>query len=130
MGQAKPNIAAARASNVVDFPQRRRSASCLTQRDKQDVAELRTQAGAAGYDRLVIHVVVVNGTPGTTDYVAAYRAGKRWSSWGFARNGKRICSWNALNSADAGTFPSMSEALGEVLLGAAKPRDAESAPGV
>jgi hypothetical protein len=128
MRRAKPNIAAARASNVIQFPQRQRSAFCLTPRDRQDVAELRIRADAAGYDTLMIHVVVVDGTPGTTDYVAAYRAGERWSRWGFARSGNSICSWNALTSADAGTFSSMSEALGEVLLGAAKPRSAESAP--
>jgi len=129
MGRTKANIATARAGNVIDFPQRRRSACCLTPRDKQDVADLRLQAEAAGYDTLMIHVVVVNGLLGTTDYVAAYRAGERWSRWGFARSGKSICSWNALTSDDAGTFSSMSEALGQVLLGAAKPRNAESAPG-
>ncbi len=129
MRRAQPAIATTRASNVIEFPQRRRSACCLTLRDKQDVAALRIQADAAGYDRLTIHVVVVNGTPGTTDYVAAYRAGERWSQWGFARHGKRICSWDALTSADAGTFANMSEALVEVLLGGAKPRNAETAPG-
>jgi hypothetical protein len=119
------NIVNSFQGNVVPFPQRPRTANCLTQQDRQDVADLRNQAAAAGYDCLMIHVVSVSEGCRTTDYVAAYRAGEPWSSWGFARDGRRICSWNALTSVDWGIFASMSEALGSILLGAATPQNAE-----
>jgi len=114
--------------NVVPFPKRHQAANGLTKRDRQDVADLRMQACAAGFDALMIHVVLTNESGGTTDYVAAYRAGETWSSWGFARNNGVVCSWNALTSRDAGSFSSMSEALGCILLGAALPRNAEAQP--
>ncbi len=117
-------------SNVVTFPQRERTANCLTKQDKQDVADLRAQADEAGYDALMIHVVLTGENAGTTDYVAAYRAGEPWSCWSFARSNGMICSWNALNSRDSGTFSSMSEALGCILLGATMLRNAETTPGL
>ena len=119
------NIAQSYRRNVVPFPQRSRTANCLTQQDRQDVADLRNAAAAAGYNALMVHVVSISDDCRTTDYVAAYRTGEPWSSWGFARDGRRICSWNALTSADAGTFSSMSEALGFILLGAATTQNTE-----
>ena len=107
----------ARDSNVVRFPETRRTAQCLTQQDKQDVAAFRDRAAAAGYDSLMIHRTADDGGVGTRDYVTAHWGDEAWSSWGFARNKGVICCWNALTSKDAGTFETMFEALERILTG-------------
>jgi hypothetical protein len=111
------NSAPVYRNNVVTFPQRHSGVNRLTAQDKKDVAEFRPQAEAAGYDALMIHVMAAADNLGTRDYVTACRTGQAWSSWGFARNGDIICSWNTLTSRDTASFSTMSEALGCILLG-------------
>jgi len=101
---------------VVEFPQRSPGSHRLTASDRQDVAAFRGTAEIAGYDALIIHVVSVGKSAGMVDYVAAYRAGEPWSAWCFTRSNDMICCWDALTSQDHGSFPSMSEALGCILL--------------
>jgi hypothetical protein len=101
--------------NILQFPRGNAAANSLTMQDRQDVSNFREQAERAGYDALMIHTTVANECPGTIDYVAAYRPGEAWSSWGFARDGNLICAWNALNFEDLGPFASMGQALESVL---------------
>ena len=112
------NTTPSHQGNVVPFPQRLCPSQSLTKRDKQEVADFMPYAEGAGYDALMIHIVAADEGFGARDYVSAYRTGEAWSSWGFARNGEIICSWNALTSKDSGTFETMSQALGCILTGA------------
>ena len=107
--------------NVVEFPRRRKSYNNLTARDRRDIIDFRSQAEAAGYRALIIHVMKADDSCGTLDFVAAYQVGEAWSTWGFARDGAVIRVWNALTLEDAGSFPNMHLALKRILVDGDQP---------
>jgi len=104
-------------NNIIQFPCKKPSASCLTKQDRQDASNFRVLAKEAGYDAIIVHVVSLGIGQGTMDYISVYRPEQAWSTWGFAREGNAVLAWNALTSKDAGTFATVWEALACVLVG-------------
>ena len=102
-------------SNIVAFTEYARRVHCLTSQDKRDISDNRKLAEAAGYDRLIIHVMEPWDEIESADYVCAHWVGESWSRWGFARANAGVFAWNTISSKDMGVFPTMAEALQQVL---------------
>ena len=102
-------------ASIVDVSLMVRCFTVLIQQDRRDVDTAKQFARAAGFDRLIIHPVAASDGAGQSEYVSAYRSGETWSTWSFARHGKEIIAWSTLTGRDNGVFPSMREALRQVL---------------
>jgi hypothetical protein len=89
----------------------------LTVLDKRDVEHFQLRAEAAGYDRLVTHLIEPSQDRPALGYVSAHRIGEAWSTWGYGRFDKVVLAWNAMNGENVGVFVSMLEALECTLVG-------------
>ncbi len=87
----------------------------LTRDDRRDVEGCTDLARTLGYERLILHRLELSDGGTASEVVCAHRTGEAWSTWVFARSGKRIVAWSALSGADMGVFPDMAAALQAVL---------------
>ena len=99
--------------------------SCLTSRDRTDLANLRERARLAGFDRLVEHGRDDGDSADVGEFLTVYRSGEAWSRWGFARAGTVVRAWCSLTGVDVGEFRSLREAFGAVLFKEGEAEDEE-----
>jgi hypothetical protein len=96
---------------VIPFPAMTR----LTMKDRIEVLQLSDAARAYGYDRLLIRDRHPEDDPQVGDFLAIYRLGEPWASWGVARRGPSLHVWRCATGADFGEFRSIEEALGAIV---------------
>jgi hypothetical protein len=96
---------------VIPFPAMTR----LTMKDRIELLKLSDTARASGYDRLVIRERHPEDDPQLGDFVAIYRCGEPWASWGVARRGPSLHVWRCATGADLGEFRTIEEALGAIV---------------
>ncbi len=97
--------------------------SCLTSRDRVDIANVRERARLGGFDRLVVHERDEGDASDVGDFLTVYRDGEAWSRWGFARAGHNVRAWCCLTGVDVGDYRTLREAFGAVLF-----KEDEAAP--
>ena len=89
--------------------------TCLTSRDRMDIANVRERARQGGFDRLVVHGRDEGDASDVGDFLTVYRDGEAWSRWGFARAGGIVRAWCSLTGVDVGEYRTLREAFGAVL---------------
>ncbi|MBV9755852.1 MAG: hypothetical protein JO047_02245 [Alphaproteobacteria bacterium] len=96
---------------VIPFPAMTR----LTMKDRIEVLKLSDAARANGYDRLLIRDRHPEDDPQLGDFLAIYRRGEPWASWGVQRRGPALHVWRCATGADLGEFRTVEEALDAIV---------------
>lgn len=96
---------------VIPFPAMTR----LTMKDRIQVLALTDAAREVGYDRLLIRDRHPQDDPQLGDFLAIYRRGEPWATWGVARQGPSLQVWRCATGADFGEFRTIQEALGAIV---------------
>ena len=81
----------------------RNQQACFTLRDREDLEDWSTAD----------HLVSICSSD-TGPFAMLYQAGRKWASWGVARQGRSVLLWDCVTLADIGVFPSMIDALAAV----------------
>ena len=106
------------AGTVIRLRPRAPAPDKLTMRDRMDIAQLREEASARGFERLVIHEPGIEDGPHASAYLGIYPRGEAWARYGISRQGNVLTAWVCASGRDIGRFATMGEALCGVIHGA------------
>lgn len=87
----------------------------LTVRDRIEILAWEEEARRFGYDRVFVRRRDPHDDPQIGDFLAIYRAGQKWATWGVARQGGSLRVWRCATGADLGDFPTIEQALAAIL---------------
>ncbi len=72
------------------------------------------ETGALAGARAVFHELAAATGLAGVDFLLVYQDGRRWASWGMAREAGRLTVWSCAAGADLGAFASLAAALSTV----------------